>query len=73
MECKYSKSETIMTIKEKDRFDVIGQNINYIIDSIENGIVYYHSIGKFHTNPNSESRSIKKFVELIKMGLIKTI
>ena len=26
-----------MTIKEKDRFDVIGQNINYIIDSIENG------------------------------------
>jgi hypothetical protein len=39
-----------MIIIEKDRFDIIGQNIHYLIDSIENGIVYYQTIGEYHTN-----------------------
>ena len=71
MECKYSKIEAIMTIKEKDRFDVIGQKINYIIDSIDNGMVYYHTIGEFHTTPKTEIMSKFRFNEMIEYGIIR--
>ena len=73
MECKYAKIEAIMTIKEKDRFDVIGQKINYIIDSIDNGMVYYHTIGEFHTTPKTEIMSIFRFNKMIEMDLIKKV
>ena len=71
MEFKYAKIEAIMTIKEKDRFDVIGQKINYIIDSIDNGMVYYHTIGEFHTTPKTEIMSKFRFNEMIEYGIIR--
>ena len=62
-----------MTINETDRFDVIGHNIQYVLDSIENGIVYYHTIGEFHTTPKTEIMSIFRFNEMIEMDLIKKV
>ena len=62
-----------MTIKEKDRFDVIGHNIQYVLDSIENRIVYYHTIGEFHTTPKTEIMSIFRFNEMIEMDLIRKV
>ena len=62
-----------MTINETDRFDVIGHNIQYVLDSIENGIVYYHTIGEFHTTPKTEIMSVFRFNEMIEMDLIKKV
>ena len=60
-----------MIIKESDRFDVIGHNIQYLIDSIENRMVYYHTIGEFHTNPKSEIMSLLRFNEMLEYGIIR--
>jgi hypothetical protein len=62
-----------MIFKETDRFDVIGHNIQYLIDSIDNGMVYYHTIGEFHTNPKSEIMSVFRFNEMLEMDIIKKI
>ena len=62
-----------MTIKETDRFDVIGHNIQYLIDSIENRMVYYHTIGAFHTTPKSEIMSVLRFNEMLEMDFVKKV
>ena len=60
-----------MIIKETDRFDNIGNNIQYLIDSIDNGMIYYHTIGEFHTTPKTKIMIIFRFNEMIETDLIK--
>ena len=62
-----------MEIKVGDKFEEVGEGIYWIINKIENGLIYHHIVGKFSTLPNSEIKRKEIFEWMLSKGLIRKV
>ncbi len=62
-----------MEIKVGDKFEEVGEGIYWIINKIENGLIYHYIVGKFSTLPNSEIKRKEIFEWMLSKGLIRKV
>lgn len=62
-----------MEIKVGDKFEVLNENITYVVDEVRENIIFHHTIGRFNTIPKSELKTSEMLDNFIKQNFIRKI